>query len=124
MSQVYVRPFPNVGDSRFPISSGGGLQPLWGRDMKELFFVRRSGELLRVPIAAGGLWRAGSPEHLLDSPLDMSRLEGIQRQRNQPRLAGRQAFRVPGNRSRPANSPASPIPSSSSSTGPRNWLAP
>jgi Tol biopolymer transport system component len=65
--EVYVRPFPNVTDSRHSISSGGGRQPAWGRDMKELFFLRPNGSLMGVTIAPdGGSWQAGTPRQLLD----------------------------------------------------------
>jgi serine/threonine-protein kinase len=37
--EVYVRPYPGAyGGSRWPISSGGGKQPLWSRDGRELFY--------------------------------------------------------------------------------------
>jgi len=32
VSEVYVRPFPNVDSAKFPISAGGGAEPLWRRD--------------------------------------------------------------------------------------------
>jgi Tol biopolymer transport system component len=35
---VYVQPFPAL-DSRHKISTGGGTDPVWSRDGKELFFV-------------------------------------------------------------------------------------
>ena len=37
--EVYVRPFPNVDDGKFLISSDGGLEPRWGPDGSELFFL-------------------------------------------------------------------------------------
>ena len=36
--QVYVSPYPNVGDGRWPISTNGGVLPLWGPDSRELFY--------------------------------------------------------------------------------------
>jgi mannose-6-phosphate isomerase-like protein (cupin superfamily) len=33
-----VRPFPNVGDGRWQVSSGGGTVPLWARSGHELFY--------------------------------------------------------------------------------------
>ena len=43
--EVYVRPYPNFDDGRWQISSGGGDLPLWGRDGRELFYLRRYGDL-------------------------------------------------------------------------------
>lgn len=37
--EVFVRPFPNVVDGQFQVSSGGGRAPIWSGDGKELFFV-------------------------------------------------------------------------------------
>jgi serine/threonine-protein kinase len=39
--EVFVRPFPNVSDSRTQISSGGGASPAWSRDGTELFYQAR-----------------------------------------------------------------------------------
>jgi Tol biopolymer transport system component len=36
--EIYVRPFPNVNTGRFQVSRGGGPQPVWSRDGRELFF--------------------------------------------------------------------------------------
>ena len=41
-SQVYVKPFPNVGDAEYQVSSEGGRTPLWSPKGNELFFVSRS----------------------------------------------------------------------------------
>ena len=40
--EIYVRPFPNINDSRVQISQGGGLFPAWSRTGKELFYVSGS----------------------------------------------------------------------------------
>jgi WD40 repeat protein len=55
ITEVFVRPFPNVNDGRYPISQGGGAWPVWSRTGKELFYVaNRPGNserfLLAVPI--------------------------------------------------------------------------
>lgn len=42
--EVYVTPFPGPGE-RHRISSGGGKDPRWRRDGKELFYVSGSGQL-------------------------------------------------------------------------------
>jgi serine/threonine-protein kinase len=36
--EVYVRPFPNVDEGRWQISSGGGTQPRWSREGRQLFY--------------------------------------------------------------------------------------
>src|SRR5262249_14696629 len=42
VSQIYVRPFPNVSDARYQVSNGGGRTPAWSRNGDELFFVNRT----------------------------------------------------------------------------------
>ena len=37
--EVYVRPFPNVNDAKWQVSTGGGEQPLWAHSGRELFYV-------------------------------------------------------------------------------------
>ena len=47
--EVFVRLFPE-GDGRWQVSSGGGTQPVWSNDGKELFYVDARGYLVTVPI--------------------------------------------------------------------------
>ena len=44
--QVYVRPFPNVEDGKWQVSTSGGTIPVWGRQGRELFY--RNGEAMMV----------------------------------------------------------------------------
>ncbi len=37
---VFVVPFPNTGDARWPVSGAGSVQPVWSSDGTELFYVR------------------------------------------------------------------------------------
>ena len=42
LTEVFVRPFPDVAKQKIKISAeGGGSQPLWARDGKELFYLAR-----------------------------------------------------------------------------------
>ncbi len=40
--EVYVRPFPNTGDGRTQVSTGGGEAPKWARDGRHLFYLSTS----------------------------------------------------------------------------------
>jgi eukaryotic-like serine/threonine-protein kinase len=65
--EVYVRPFPNVDDGEWQVSTAGGAKPLWARNAKELFYVGADGALLRVPVeASDATWNAGAPVKLFD----------------------------------------------------------
>jgi serine/threonine-protein kinase len=49
--EIYVRPYPDTyGGSRWQISSGGGKQPLWSRDGRELFYRDFGGALLAASV--------------------------------------------------------------------------
>jgi eukaryotic-like serine/threonine-protein kinase len=57
--EIHVRPFPS-GDGRWPISNGGGTQPLWARNGRELFY-RHGNTLLSVPVETTATFSAGTP---------------------------------------------------------------
>jgi serine/threonine-protein kinase len=62
-SQVEVRPFPNVKDRRWQISSRGGTYPKWSPDGRELFYLDGAG-VMRVAIATEPEFRPAIPERL------------------------------------------------------------
>lgn len=47
--EIYVRPFPGPGSQK-RVSEGGGIQPRWRSDGKELFYIRSDNQLIAVPI--------------------------------------------------------------------------
>jgi serine/threonine-protein kinase len=49
-SEVYVRPFPNVDDGRWQISSDRGTEPMWAHSGRELFYINGTGELVAVQV--------------------------------------------------------------------------
>jgi Tol biopolymer transport system component len=62
--EVYVRAWPGPG-GKVQISTDGGLQPLWARGGRELFY--RSGmKVMAVPVENGAALRAGAPRTLFD----------------------------------------------------------
>ena len=71
--EIYVRPFPAV-DALWKISSGGGQEPRWRRDGKEIFFVQPDGKLAAV--AVKGIvgqklaFDVGQPRTLFDAHID------------------------------------------------------
>ncbi|HUP52353.1 MAG TPA: protein kinase [Longimicrobiales bacterium] len=70
--EVYVRPFPNVQDGRWQVSTEGGTSPRWAGDGRELFFKDDRRNLVVASVdAAGGSFRAGRPEVLFSIPSDI-----------------------------------------------------
>jgi Tol biopolymer transport system component len=49
IDEVYIQPFPGPGAKR-QASTNGGVDPRWGRDGRELFYVAPDGKLMAVPI--------------------------------------------------------------------------
>ena len=57
-----MRPFPAVDEGQWQLSTAGGVQPLWSRDGRELFYVAPNGALMTVPTEpTASLWSAGAP---------------------------------------------------------------
>ena len=64
--EIYVRPFPRVDTGRWQVSTGGGNQPLWSRDARELFYVGPNGGLMGVRAERGPAWAATAPDRVLE----------------------------------------------------------
>jgi Tol biopolymer transport system component len=65
--EVYVQPFPASG-AKWQISSGGGMQPRWRRDGKELFFIDPKRNLIAVEVnLSQGSFEAGVPKTLFQT---------------------------------------------------------
>jgi serine/threonine protein kinase len=65
--EIYVQPFPDVDGGLWPVSTAGGVQPLWARSGRELFYVAPDGALMAVAVEIqGSVWSAGTPTRLLD----------------------------------------------------------
>ena len=63
--EIYVRPYPDVTSGRWQVSSGGGTQPLWSRDGRELFYVSPANALMRVGVERSSSWVVTTPTMLL-----------------------------------------------------------
>jgi serine/threonine-protein kinase len=58
--EIYVRPYPDAyAGPRSQISSGGGRQPLWSRDGRELFYRDFDGALLAASVTLTPTFAAG-----------------------------------------------------------------
>src|SRR5262249_45170479 len=64
--EVYVQSFPKLG-SKVLVSVGGGAQPIWRGDGRELYYLSPGGKLMAVPVRLGAEFRAGAPEPLFDA---------------------------------------------------------
>ena len=64
--QVHVRPFPDVNDGRWQVSTAGGTRPMWDRKGQELFYLTPAGVLMGVRVASGASWKASAPATVLE----------------------------------------------------------
>ena len=65
--EIYVRPFPNVGQARWQVSTSGGAVPRWSKNGRELYFMALESAgtasratLTAVPVVAGASFSAGA----------------------------------------------------------------
>jgi eukaryotic-like serine/threonine-protein kinase len=65
--EVYVRPFPNVQDATWQVSTKGGSEPRWSHSGRELFFRNPTGMMMATPIAAGSAFEWGEPQALFSA---------------------------------------------------------
>jgi hypothetical protein len=68
--EIYVRPFPAVDGGVWQVSTVGGMSPSWARSGsgQELFYVERSGALMRVGVKRSETWMPSVPAKL---PIDL-----------------------------------------------------
>ena len=67
--EVYVRPFPTASEGNWKISQGGGAQPQWRRDGKELFFISADSKLMVVDTSTAPTFVPGIPRPLFAVPI-------------------------------------------------------
>ncbi len=67
--EVYVRSFPTL-DQKRQISSGGGSQPLWRKDGKELFYLTLNAKLMVVDVKSGASLETSNPRLLFQAPVE------------------------------------------------------
>jgi Tol biopolymer transport system component/predicted Ser/Thr protein kinase len=63
--EVYVQAFPDGGSKRV-VSNGGGAEPRWRADGRELFYVSADRRLMVVPTTIGPAFEAGKPTPLFE----------------------------------------------------------
>ena len=66
---VYVQTFPQQ-TGKWQISTAGGLQPMWSRNGKELFYLALDGKLMAVDVnTSAATFQAGIPKPLFQTQL-------------------------------------------------------
>jgi Tol biopolymer transport system component/predicted Ser/Thr protein kinase len=64
--EVYVQAFPDGMGKRI-VSNGGGAEPRWRADGRELFYMSADGHLMAVPTSVNPTFDAGKPRPLFET---------------------------------------------------------
>jgi serine/threonine-protein kinase len=68
--EVYVRPFPNIGDGKWIVSTSGGVAPVWSPSSKELFYMSGRALMSVAFTVQSAVFSAAAPEQLFDGPFE------------------------------------------------------
>ena len=68
--EVYIATFPAFAEKK-PVSNGGGREPLWRKDGKELFYLSPDGVMMSVGVKRSIRAETGVPKVLFQSPVRM-----------------------------------------------------
>jgi eukaryotic-like serine/threonine-protein kinase len=74
-SEVYVQSFPSSG-GKWQVSVGGGDQPQWRRDGKEIFYMGPDRKMMAVSVIAGVSFQTAAPAPLFQTRVETSNLTG------------------------------------------------
>ncbi|MEN6606772.1 MAG: protein kinase, partial [Bryobacteraceae bacterium] len=69
--EVYVSPFPSstAANAMTMVSSGGGRQPRWRRDGRELYYISFDDQLMGAPVTTSPSFKAGVAKPLFQAPI-------------------------------------------------------
>jgi serine/threonine protein kinase len=69
-NEVFVRPFPDANAGRWMVSKGGGNQPQWRADGKELFYVSADSKMMAVEVSLNpSFTRSSTPTALFSTSI-------------------------------------------------------
>jgi dipeptidyl aminopeptidase/acylaminoacyl peptidase len=66
--EIYVTTFPSAA-GKWQVSRGGGTEPRWRGDGKEIFYIGAGGTMTAVPVSSEGTFAAGNPTQLFRTQL-------------------------------------------------------
>ena len=70
LSEIYVIPFPpSPSGGKWLVSRGGGVQPRWRRNGKELFYVSPDWKMMAVEVNTQPVFQAGTPRPLFQTDM-------------------------------------------------------
>ena len=67
-NEVYVRPFPNTNGGRWQVSNGGGSEPRWSADGREIFFIDPARGLVAAQVRTAPTFAVTGLQNLFAAP--------------------------------------------------------
>jgi len=67
--QIVVQTFPDLAGGKWPITAQGGIEPIWGRDGHELYYLALDGKLMSVAVKTSPTFQAGDTSELFQTTL-------------------------------------------------------
>jgi Tol biopolymer transport system component len=67
--EIYVQPFPTAAGGKWPVSNGGGVEPRWRGDGKELFYISTDSKMMAVAVSTSPTFTATPPKVLFHVPI-------------------------------------------------------
>jgi eukaryotic-like serine/threonine-protein kinase len=64
--EIYVTSFPEPR-GKWQVSTGGGGQPRWRSDGKEMFYLSSDDKIMAIPVTAGANFDSGTPVALFQA---------------------------------------------------------
>jgi Tol biopolymer transport system component len=65
--EVFVQPFPTTG-AKWQVSTGGGFDPQWRRDDREMFYIATDGKMMAVPVnGVSSTFEVAAPQALFQT---------------------------------------------------------
>ena len=70
--EIYVRPFPNIDDGRWQVSTNSGFDPVWSPDGQHIFYIEAppagtAVRMMTVRVETDPAFRASAPSPLFDT---------------------------------------------------------
>ena len=65
--EIYVRPFPDVDGGQWTVSTGGGTEPVWAPNGREVFYISPDGKLMATGFTATPSVTLTAPRVLFDA---------------------------------------------------------
>jgi Tol biopolymer transport system component len=98
--EIYVRPFPDASAGKWTVSSGGGVEPRWSPDGRELFYVSGK-KIMAVDVKTTTTFSLGAPKELFEAPIQPGYTNDQHRWQVTPDGKQFLLFTYPENRSTP-----------------------